>query len=273
MDPNMIILQIAFVIILVMIGFKIRNNIYIEDISRKIFTLEDRTLFYPEEDLGDTPVEITRYLEFSRSLHQKAHKRLKVYYRGMMKFGPTREWRRFRLKNGINFESQAYYLLGCISYFPGFHIRFFENFRQGLAKFEVFLGSMFRYLEGEGHELDHTGLMNYFLMAFLSPAYLTRESFSFRSIEKGIVEGEVTLGRERLVASLYFDDSGGLSRIRSRRYYYTKGSFTEMPWEVKVVRYGEFLGHRVPAILDFYYGTEDDQILYSRLTVQKMYQD
>ncbi|OPL09627.1 MAG: hypothetical protein AVO33_06345 [delta proteobacterium ML8_F1] len=273
MDPNMIFLQIAFVVILVMIGFKIRNNIYIDSFCREIFTLKDRTLFYPEDELRGYPVEIIRYLEYTQSLHQKAQKRLKVYYRGMMKFGPQKEWRRFRLKNGINYETQSYYLLGCISYFPGFHIRFFEGFKNHKARFEVFLGSMFRYLEGEGHELDHTGAMNYFLMALLSPAYLTREYFSFRSAGEGEVESELALGDQKLTASMVFDDLGRLRLVRSRRFYYSKGTFTELPWEVKVEKYDEFLGHRIPSVLDFYYGREENQILYSRLEVQKMYPD
>ncbi|MBN2259743.1 MAG: hypothetical protein JW702_04325 [Clostridiales bacterium] len=270
---SMMVIQVVLIITAVMISFKIYQNIQIDKWVREIFYVKDRSLLYIGDEFDLLPLPLKKYIILTGARNKKAFKKLKIYYRGMIKRKSNkRKWWWFKLKSYVNFDTHSYLADACMSIVPGITIRVIDMLERRIGHFVIYLGGMFKFVEGLGTEMNYRNEMVYLLFHFLSPAYLTHENFKWEE-KNGEVIGLFKDGKVDITGRFVFDSEGKLLAIHFNRYRNVKNDFVLTEWTVEIEKYGNWLGFYLPTTFNFIYHLPKEDFHYARLEIIKMYID
>ncbi len=248
-----VFVQIILIIVVIIISIRSVQNIRVDKRINAIFPIKKNKIRYLGSEFDKLPDSIKKYIDMTGAYRYKASRRMKINYRGMYRSRKEKKWWRFILKTYVNFDDRSYIFDGCTRVIPGIKARFIDELCKGGGSFEFYLSSMFKFVEGNGEEIEYNSVLNYLIYCFLSPIYLAQEDFEWESEVDNEVAGRYTHNNQIVNFSVKFDENNKLESLHTMRYREAYGEFFFLPVEIKFKDYKKYEEYYLPSNFRYFW--------------------
>ncbi len=254
----------ALILIAVIIGYGTSGfyNKYQNDVKTGLLqTAYFSNSILTESDIQQLPEPVKKYLRFTGSVGKPKVNNFKIEFTGKIRKNEQSEWMPFTSEQ-YDFMETPTRLFFMKAVMKGLPVAGYHCFKNGIAKMDIRLFSIFSVQYQDGAEMDLSETVTFFNdMCCMAPPTLIDKRIKWLAVEGNKVKASFTNNNITVSAWLYFNDEGELINfISDDRYSADAGK--QLPWATPLKDYQETNGYRLIGNAEVIYSYPDRDLCY-----------
>lgn len=198
------------------------------------------------DDLARLPPPVRRHVQRSGAVGRPRPKGFVARFTGRIRNGTTAPWLEFEAEQRTTLDPpvRLFFMAASRGGLP-FHA--YHALTPAGATMRVRVAGVAQVVDARGPEMDRAEAVTFFNdLCVLAPAALVDAPVQWEVLDRRTVRGTYTLGRERVSATLYFDEAGDLTGFVSEdRMLSADGkTFERHPWSTPLRDHATYDGGR-----------------------------
>ncbi len=194
-----------------------------------------------EEDIKSLPEVIQNYLHYTGIIGKEKIRTVRLRQQGGFRLKPGEDFKTMSAVQYFNVDDIEFYWRGKVSV-----VTATDRFLGGKGDLTVRLLDLIKVSYADGPEVDQGEILRFLAEGVWFPSvfvndYIRWEALGERSARATIVQNGLSAS-----ADFYFNDQYQVSKIIANRYMEKDGTFKMAVWEIRIKRYTEFNGIRIP---------------------------